>query len=207
MKKLMAGIILIGAIMFSGITWAAGLKIGYADIASIFDQYSETKKSKLALEKEIKVKQDAIQKMSDELKGLRENLEAQQNTLSADDKKNKAQEIDRKAQELQKYTEESETQLARRESDITQNILNKIYVIVQQIGKEKGYTLILDKNNVIYGIDAWNVTSDVLTKLEDMSKGTTGPAPLSPPTTGYNQTTPVRPGSDNSPHRLNIKED
>lgn len=205
MKRLIAVIIVGTIITTTGMGLAAGLKIGYVDIASIFDQYSETKKAKLALEKEIKAKQDTIQKMSDEVKNLREGLDKQQGTISMDDKKVKAQEIDRKAQELQKFTEDSENELSKKESDLTQTILTKIYAAVQQVGKDKGYSLVLDKNNVIFGIDAWNITPDVLRAVEG------GIVPLSSPTTGYlpaptQETSPAKL-DENSPYRLNIKEE
>lgn len=205
MKRLIA-IIMVGAILTSAsFVLAAGLKIGYVDVASIFDQFSETKRAKLALEKEIKAKQDTIQKMSDEVKNLRGELEAQQSTLSVDDKKNKAQEIDRKAQDLQKFTEDSETELSKKEADLTQNLLAKIYAAVQQVGKDKGFSLILDKNNVIFGIDSWNITADILKTVES------GPGPLSSPTSGYmpapNQSPVPTKNEENSLYRLNIKED
>jgi outer membrane protein len=205
MKKFIAVMILCGILTTAGVVLAAGLKIGYVDVASIFDQYSDTKKAKLALEKEIKAKQDTIQKMSDEVKNLREGLAAQQATISAEDKKNKAQEIDRKAQDLQKFTEDSESELTKKEADLTQNILAKIYAAVQQVGKDKGYSLVLDKNNVIFGIDSWNITADVLKAVEG------GIVPLSSPTSGYlpapNQQPMPNKNDENSPYRLNIKEE
>ncbi|MBI5555132.1 MAG: OmpH family outer membrane protein [Elusimicrobia bacterium] len=205
MKKFIAAIILSVILTSASLVLAAGLKIGYVDVASIFDQYSETKRAKLALEKEIKAKQDTIQKMSDEIKNLRVELEAQQSALSADDKKNKTQEIDRKAQDLQKFTEDSETELSKKEADLTQNILAKIYAAVQQAGQDKGFSLVLDKNNVIFGLDSWNITADILKALES------GPAPLSSPTSGYilapNQSPAPTKAEENSPNRLNIKEE
>lgn len=205
MKRLIAVIIVGTIITTAGMGLAAGLKIGYVDIASIFDQYSETKKAKLVLEKEIKAKQDTIQKMSDEVKNLREGLEAQQSTIPIEDRKNTAQEIDRKAQDLQKFTEDSENELSRKESELTQNILAKIYAAVQQVGKNKGFSLVLDKNNVIFGIDSWNITADVLKAVEG------GIVPLSNQTTGYLSVPEQDPipakREENSPYRLNIKED
>ena len=209
MKKFIAALILSVILTTAGTILAAGLKIGYVDVAMVFDQYSETKKAKLALEKEIKSKQDAIQKMSDELKNLRQGLEAQQATLSADDKKTKLADIDGKAQDLQKFTEESEGDLTKKESDLTQGILAKIYAAVQAIGKDKGYTLILDKNSVIYGADSWNITDDVVKSLEDQAKGIIAPI-LPESTTGYSQTKPVIVPSSSpvtSPYQLKIKEE
>jgi len=205
MKKFVAAIILSVILTTAGMVLAAGLKIGYVDIASVFDKYSGTATAKLVLEKEIKAKQDTIQKMSDEVKKQRESLELPQSTLSLEDKKIKAQEIDRKAQELRKFTEDSENELSKKESNFTQDILVKIHAAVQKVGKEKGFSLVLDKNSVIYGIDSWNITEDVLKTLEG------GIVPLSNSTTGYlavpdQEPVPVK-REENSPYRLNIKED
>lgn len=205
MKKLVASL-LIGIILSSaGIIFAAGLKIGYVDIASIFDKYSGTATAKLALEKEIKAKQDTIQKTSDEIKNMRESLDLPQSTLSPEDKKVKAQEIDRKAQELQKFTEDSEDELSKKEAKLTQDILAKIHAAVQRVGKEKGFSLVLDKNNVIFGIESWNITEEVLKVLEG------GVAPLSSSPTGNlpapgQELLPAK-HEDKEPYNLNIKED
>jgi Skp family chaperone for outer membrane proteins len=61
-KKFVAAIILGVILTMAGIVFGAGLKIGYVDVASIFDQFSETKRAKLALEKEIKAKGGKISK-------------------------------------------------------------------------------------------------------------------------------------------------
>ncbi|MDD5259218.1 MAG: OmpH family outer membrane protein [bacterium] len=205
MKRLIA-VIIVGTILISaGIVLAAGLKIGYVDVASVFDKYSGTAAAKLVLEKEIKAKQDTIQQMSEAVKKLRESLDQTGGTLSLEDKKIKALEIDRQALELQKFTEESENELSRKEANYTQDILAKIHAAVQKVGKEKGFSLVLDKNSVIFGIDSWNITENVLKTLEG------GVLPLSSPTTGYLPNPDQEPlpskGADSSPYNLNIKED
>ncbi len=205
MKKFVAAIILSLILTTAGLALAAGLKIGYVDIASIFDKYSGTATAKLALEKEIKAKQDTIQKTSDEIKNLRESLDLPQSTLSPEDKKVKAQEIDRKAQELQKFTEDSENELSKKEANLTQEILAKIHAAVQKVGKEKGFSLVLDKNNVIFGIESWNITAEVLKVLEG------GVAPLISSPTGNLPATEqeLLPAKQEykEPSNLNIKED
>ena len=205
MKRLIA-VIMTGAILTTaGLVLAAGLKIGYVNIASIFDKYSGTANAKLVLEKEIKAKQDTIQQMSDDVKNLRESLDLSASTLSLEDKRIRAQEIDRKALELQKFTEESENELSRKEANYTQDILARIHAAVQKVGKEKGFSLVLDKSSVIFGIDSWDITENVLKTIEG------GVVPLSSSTTGYLPVPDQEPlpskREDNSPYRLNIKED
>ncbi len=205
MKRLIA-VIMTGAILTTaGLVLAAGLKIGYVNIASIFDKYSGTANAKLVLEKEIKAKQDTIQQMSDDVKNLRESLDLSASTLSLEDKRIRAQEIDRKGLELQKFTEESENELSRKEANYTQDILARIHAAVQKVGKEKGFSLVLDKSSVIFGIDSWDITENVLKTIEG------GVVPLSSSTTGYLPVPDQEPlpskREDNSPYRLNIKED
>jgi len=107
--------------------------------------------------------------MSDEVKNLRQELEAQQATMTPDDKKNKLADIDSKARTC-KSSRKSRRRLTKKEADLTQGILGKIYAAVQAIGRDKGYTLILDKNSVIYGADSWNITDDVVKSLEDQAR-------------------------------------
>lgn len=181
MRKISGILILAICLGVSKMTLAAtAMKIGYVDVAAVFDQYSETKKNKQGLEKEIKVKQDLIKKMGEELKKMRDTLQSQEATVTPEEKQKKNDEIDRKSQELQKYTEEAESDLRKRESELTAEILKKIYQAIDQIGKEKEFTFILDKNNVLYGVDSSNVTSEVLNRLENVAKGSMVPSPVIP---------------------------
>lgn len=213
MKKICIGILVLGIVSVNKISFAAaGLKIGCVDIAAVFDQYSETKKNKEGLEKEIKVKQDVIEKMSEELRKLREDVQDQDVSLSPEEKKGKLDEIERKSQELQKYTEDAENDLRKREANLTEDILKKIYQTVQQIGKEKEFTIIIDKNNVLYGVDSLDITADVLKRLENPQKVIV-PAISSQPTPSSVSpaaNAPVYPSGTNqepSPVRPKIKED
>lgn len=212
MKKIVCALMLLAAGSFGNVLLAAGLKIGYVDIAAVFDQYSGTKKNKEGLEKEIKIKQEVIEKMGEELKKLRESVQAQEATLSPEEKKEKLAEVERKSQELQKYTEEAESDLRKREADLTESILKKIYQIVQQVGKEKEFTIILDKNNVLYGIESWDITEDVLKRIENPQNVVTPaassqPIPGSAPPAEYSPVYPSGTGQETTPVRPKIKEE
>lgn len=190
MRKISGILILVICLSVGKMALAAtAMKIGYVDVAGVFDQYSETKKNKQGLEKEIKVKQEVIKKMGDELKKMRDTLQSQEAALTPEEKKKKNDEIDKKSQELQQYTEEAENDLRKRESELTAEILKKIYQAIEQVGKEKEFTFILDKNNVLYGIDSSNITTEVLNRLENIAKGNVVPAPIIPKDS-VNQSTP-----------------
>ena len=63
-------------------------------------------------------------------------------------------------------------ELQQRDTDLTKRILNELFEILQTLGKEGGYSMILEKNEgaVIYADETIDLTGDLI-KAYDASKG------------------------------------
>ena len=138
--------------------FAAETKIGYLDVAKVFDDYKKTKEFDAALEKEAKAKQSERDKFVNEITRLRDELEL----LSEKGKADKQAVIDEKIKRLQEFDRVTKDNLKKERDDMVADILKEINDIVQDYGKKQGYDLILNDKVIVYKKDSLNVTEDIL---------------------------------------------
>lgn len=142
------------------------VKIGYVDVARVFDEYSRTKKAKEDLDKEIKLKQQTIRDMEKELRKLRKEFESQKEDLTEEEIRKKERLIEEKSNSIQIFTDAAEAELSEKEAKLTEEIVGEIYDTIHSLGEDENFSLILDKSNVIYGDKALDLTDRLIKKLE-----------------------------------------
>ena len=140
---------------------AAELKVGYVEMAKVFDGYERTKVSDATLERQGKQKETELEGRMNELKKLRESLEL----LNDQAKESKSKEIEEKADELQRFRTNTARNLRRERDKIAKGILAEIQKGIEDYGKANGFSLILDERTVLYGQPVYDVTDEVLKLL------------------------------------------
>lgn len=150
-------------------------KIGVIDGRRIFDEHPDAKKAKEQLVKELKAKQKEIQFMTSEIDKLESDV--QSNLLLSDEERAKMEtEIDKKKQAAQKYSQEAEAYLSGKEEELTKQITEKVYLLIKQVAQEKGITVVLENNYVLYADEGLDITEDVVARIIATTKkeGQTG---------------------------------
>ena len=140
---------------------AAELKIGYVNLAKVFDGYQRTKVSDAALEKQGKEKEAELEARMNELKKLRQSLEL----LNDQARESKTKDIEEKADELQRFRNSSARDLSRERDKIAKNILKEIQDGIDAYAKRNGFSIVLDSRSLLYGQPAYDITDEVLAAL------------------------------------------
>ncbi len=143
------------------------LKIGYVNMAKVFDGYVKTQASDAALEKKGKQKEAELKGRMEELQKMRQSLEL----LSAEAREAKAREIEERAEELQRFRTHTARDLRRERDVVAKGLLEEIQKALQEFAKANGFSLILDGQAMVYGQDAYDVTDEVLAMLNGRAKG------------------------------------
>lgn len=148
-------------------------KIGYIDSIKIFAEYQETQDAERVYRQEVDQWTAQKQRMEQDIVKLRDELQAQSLMLSEEKKKEKKLELDRKMAEYQQFMDETfgdDGVAARRNKELTQPIVEKINLILEDLGKEQGYSIIFDvaNANIVYANKALDLTDVVLGKLREM---------------------------------------
>ncbi len=168
MKK---NIVVLGALftaicVIGGNSYAADQKIGYVDLARVFDDYQKTKDFDKTLEGKGGLKQTERDKMVADIKKMRDEAEL----LSAKAKDDKQASIDEKIKSLQDFDRSTRDALRKERDTMVQEILKEIETTVQVFGKSQEYSFIFNDRVLVYKGEGSDLTEQVIKTLNDSYK-------------------------------------
>ncbi len=168
MRHVVAGVMVVVASVGTAAAaeQAPAAKIGFVNVAKIFDGYERTKQSDAVLEKKGRQKESELQGKMGELKKMSEGLEL----LSDTAREAKKRDLQARADEVKRFQTNTAEDLRQERNGVAQEILKDIQQAVDEYAKSKGYTLILDQRAILHGDSAQDVTEDVLQLLNSRAK-------------------------------------
>lgn len=153
--------VLLAVSMISTISFAASEKVGVVNMKRAFYEYEKTK----TLESELsgittKLGEDR-KKMVEALTKLRGEMEL----ASGNAKSKKQVEVDQRLAQLAEFDRESRRQVMEKKNTMFKDVIDEINAVVEDIGKKGNYDYILDEQSVRYFKDNYDITDEVLKRL------------------------------------------
>jgi outer membrane protein len=174
MRKVAWLVVVILLLTGTSVFAADTLKIGFVDLVKALNESESGKKAKADLEFLIKSKQVAIDEKGKAIEKGKNDLEKQGSVLSQEARKSKEEELERLIREYQRLVSDSQSEVKKKEGELTGDILKEIRTIIQKIGQDEAYTLILEnaEGQILYSIKESDLT-DVVIKKHNESKAKT----------------------------------
>lgn len=146
-------------------------KIGYVDLVKALNDSDSGKKAKADLEFLIKSKQSVIDEKGKAIEKVKTDIEKQSTLLSQDARKSKEEEMERFIREYQRLVSDSQGEVKKKEGELTAEILKELRAIIQKIGQDEAYTLILENadGQILYSKKEFDLT-DIIVKKHNESK-------------------------------------
>lgn len=170
-KKLgvVVGMILLG---WFGSVLAAELKVAYVDIQRAVNESNAGKEAKKAITKDVEKIQHIVVDKQKELQTLKESLDKQALMLTPDARANKEKEYQNKLREFQRWGEDTQNEINQKRMEIERNISAALIKVIQKIGADEGYTVILEKNEsiVLYAARSIDITDRVIKAYDAQKK-------------------------------------
>lgn len=138
------------------------IKLGYVDLQRALNEVEEGASAKKALKKEFDEKQKQLDVKQNELKQLKDELDSRGTMMKPEVKQEKLNELQKKLMETQQTYMALQQELSKREQDATAEIFKKMGVILQAMGEEQSYTLIVEKSAVLYAKGALDLTNELI---------------------------------------------
>jgi outer membrane protein len=155
----------------AAVTDAAGTRIGYVDVQRVIVRSVAGVAAREQLEKDKATMQKDVDNRKVEVDKLREEMEKKGLVLSPEARREKDETLQRKVRDLRRLAEDLEKELQKKEQQATQRILGELTGVIEKMGKERGFLLIVERRSggVIYGDPEGDVTDEVI-KLYDQEK-------------------------------------
>ena len=163
---LFIGLVFFGPLAIS--SFAAENRIGFVDIQKAVLGTKEWKKNFEIFKKDFAKEKKKIKARENRIKKMLEDLTKQSFVLDPELKKKKEDKYRKEKIAFERYLQDQNTEFSKSEKEITQKILLKMMKVIQKLGKEKKYTMILEEKVVLYH-DRGNDLTTLATKIYDRS--------------------------------------
>jgi len=162
--------ILIGLLLAASPVLAADVKIGFIDSARIFAEYKGTEDAQRSFDEEVGTWETQAETMKADLDSLELEYQRQSLMMSEAKKTERQQEILQKRQEYEAFVQSvwgPQGRLAEKNSELVQPIVDQINVILQRLGEEEDYTIVLDASlgGIVFAAEGLDLTERVLEEL------------------------------------------
>ncbi|MCC7109281.1 MAG: OmpH family outer membrane protein [Deltaproteobacteria bacterium] len=155
------------ALALSAPAAAADVKLGFVDLQRALNEVDEGANAKKALKKEFDEKQKTRDAKQNELKALKDELDSRGTMMKPEVKQEKLNDLQKRLLETQQLYFQLQQELSKREGEATAEIFKKMGVILQTLGEEQGFSMIVEKSAVVYAKPSLDVTNELIRRYND----------------------------------------
>jgi len=139
-------------------------KIGYIDVQRVLARSAAGVAAREQLEQERGTIQKDMDGRRQELEKLRDEIEKKGPLMSADARREKQEQFDRKRRDAARAADDYQKELEKKEGQLLQKVLQEVGGIIEKVGKEKNYYMIVEKRNagVLYAANDADLTDEVI---------------------------------------------
>ncbi len=140
------------------------MKIGTVDMQKALQSVDAGKKAMAQLEKDVTAKKKELQNEESAIRKAVEEFKKQSLVMNEEARGKKQAELQERAMKFEESKMRSQMELQQKEQEFTKPILTKLRAIIGDLAKQKGYTMVLDKNDNIvhFSQDKDDLTNDVI---------------------------------------------
>jgi outer membrane protein len=139
-------------------------KIGYIDVQRVLARSAAGVAAREQLEKERAGIQKDMDGRRQELEKLRDEIEKKGALMTADARREKQEQFERKRRDAARAADDYQKELEKKEGQLLQKVLQEVGGVIEKVGKEKNYYMIVEKRNagVLYATTDADLTDEVI---------------------------------------------
>ncbi len=158
---------LLAVVVFATAAQDQGVKIAVVDLEQALVSTEEGKAAREELERKMRESQSQLEPMLKNLQTLEEELKSKQFVLSEEALRQKRLDYVELGSDIEAKGKELEGKFKVDQQRVLGPLQKKLFEIVQEVGKEQGFTLILARNapGLVYAREAVDITDIVIQKF------------------------------------------
>jgi len=164
MTRVLVSVLVLG---WAGVAAAEEVKIGIVDIEQALVSTDEGKAAREEINRKNRDARAQVEPLMEQRKTLAEDLQGKKYVLSDDAMFQKQVQLAELENKIKSKIEELDGQLKIEQGKMLAPLQSKLQSIIESIGKEQGFTLILARNNpyVMYSREALDITDLVVARF------------------------------------------
>jgi len=112
-------------------------------------------------------KQQEIEQRQNSVQTMNEKLTKEKDILSPEAQEKRKAEIQRAVTEAKRFREDSEQEIQSKLDTAMETMQNKLIPLIEKLGQEKGYSLIVGKQFTIWRDPKWDITDEVIKRFNE----------------------------------------
>jgi outer membrane protein len=158
-------------------------RIAYIDVQRVLARSAAGVAAREQLEREKATMQKEMDGKRQELEKLREELEKKGPLLTPDARRDKQEQFERRRRDAARTMDDFQKELEKKESVLLQKVLQDVSGVIERIGKERGYYLIVEKRGagVIYAAPEADLTDEIIRAYDQQGPKPPAATPAAPP--------------------------
>ncbi len=162
------------SLLLAGAARAAEMRIAVVDMQRALNECEAGKRAKDSVKNKFEKAQLDLKKEREDLDKSRDEFEKKALTLKEDERRNRERELENRALDFKRKYEDLQRDLKRTDAELTSGIVEQLYGIVNDYGRQQGYTLVLEANSgLLYADKALDIT-DAIVKIHNGGGGKSG---------------------------------
>jgi len=153
-----------------GLAAQVAARIGVVDMQEVLNKSQKGMAVKQKLDQERAVRQKELDAKQQEVMKLQGDFEKQAPLLSEQAKREKSEVIQRKTRDTMRIAEDANREFDKRVREAEMDITREIFGVVQEYGKDQGFTLVFERSMVIFGAPAVDITSEIIKRYDAKQK-------------------------------------
>ena len=139
-------------------------RIAYIDVQRVLARSSAGVAAREQLEREKAVMQKEMDGKRQELEKLRDELEKKGPLMQPEARREKQETFERKRRDAARMMDDFQKELEKKEQTLLQRVLQELSGVIDKVGKDKGYYMILEKRgaSVLYASQDADLTDEVI---------------------------------------------
>jgi outer membrane protein len=142
----------------------AGLRIGVINVERLVQESALGKEAFSRVKKLNDAKKDEADKLQKDLRDMEQKLADQGSALAEDKRESLQKSYQEKAIAFKRFQDDANRDLEAAQKKELGELERRVFPVINQVGKERGYTLIFNKfqSGLVYADEAVDVTDEVL---------------------------------------------
>ena len=167
-----AGLIWLTLLTWGTAGWAgqAAIHIGFVDMQEVLNKSQKGTAVRAKLDQERAARQKDLDAKQQEVMKLQAEFEKQAPLLSDQAKREKSEAIQRKTRDAMRVADDANRDFEKRVHEAEMDITREILGVVQEYGKDQGFTMILERSMLVYAAQAVDITNEVIKRYDAKEK-------------------------------------
>ncbi|HTP65267.1 MAG TPA: OmpH family outer membrane protein [Geobacteraceae bacterium] len=171
MKRIVTAFLLVISFSLASAAFGAeGVKLGYVDVQKVLLNSDAGKEAKEQLAAKANKYEGEKNTREEELKRLKAELEKQNVLLSESARGAKEKDYQQKLKEYQRFMKDAQDDMQAKNDELTNRIVDEIVKLIQNYGRNNGYTVVFVKNDSMIYVDEKSDLTDQVLKVFNASK-------------------------------------